>query len=529
MSGKKYVPDGVWLTCSCGTCYSVFKIMFHKKTDIYGSNMATEGDRWPFLNIKPMGLCSSKLSLCVPSPVLWKDYKQGIMIGGNQMLLEDSTAMCMFGGTIQIHFTLEAAQAACPFGSLKRPSEYIKDGFDWVFENMNGALSDLRGGLANAGAPNWLLNGVDQLAWNAQFSVGIVEGAINAVVGLGEVVWDIASDPVGIGTAIVEGVADGATKARDWMMDGENWKNAAESSWDYVTSPDKWAETAKDAAAWVQDNPRTLGNVTGEIAETALEVALTAGAATAAKVGGKVTKEVVEEVVEKGAKEVAEEAAERAAREAAERAAREAAERAAREVAKDGVQKSLPKVITKDGIDEATQKVLKESAEKTGKNFDEVKKAFDPSTATNKQKGNFGEVASANNMQNNPALKNASNGNRYNLQRIGDDAPKGLDDAGHNGIDGIYKNATPPPQYVIDEAKYGSSRLSKTTKDGPQMSDNWVTGNKRLDQVGPEKAREIEKAMKNGDVEKVVSKIDEAGNVTTYKVDAKGNIGGPWP
>ena len=330
MSGKKYVPDGVWLTCSCGTCYSVFKIMFHKKTDIYGSNMATEGDRWPFLNIKPMGLCSSKLSLCVPTPVLWKDYKPGIMIGGNQMLLEDSTAMCLFGGTIQIHFTLEAAQAACPFGSLKRPSEYIKDGFDWVFENMNKGLSDLRGGLAKAEAPNWLLNGVDQLAWNAQFSVGIVEGAINAVVGLGEVVWDITQDPVGIGTAILEGAADSAKSAWDWIWEGENWEKAASDSWDYVTSPDKWVETANDAAAWVQDNPRTLGNVAGEIAETAAEIAFTGGAATAAK---KVTTET----------------AERAAREAAEKAAKEATERAAREAVEDGLQKSLPKVITKEG------------------------------------------------------------------------------------------------------------------------------------------------------------------------------------
>jgi hypothetical protein len=300
MSGKKYVPDGVWLTCSCGACYSVFKIMFHKQTDIYGSNMATEGDRWPFLNIKPMGLCSNKMSLCVPSPVLWKDYKQGIMIGGNRMLLEDSTAMCLFGGTIQIHFTLESAQAACPFGSFKRPSEYIKEGFDWVFDNMNKGLSDLRGGLAKAGAPNWLLNGVDQLAWNAQFSVGIVEGAINAVVGFGETVWDITQDPVGIGTAICEGVADGATKAWNWASKAENWEKAAENGWDYVTSPEKWAETAKDAAAWVQDNPRKVGNVADEVLETAAEIALTAGTATAAKMGGKVTKEVVEEAAESG-------------------------------------------------------------------------------------------------------------------------------------------------------------------------------------------------------------------------------------
>jgi len=329
MSGKKYVPDGVWLTCDKGTCFSVFKIMFHKQTDIYGSNMATEGDRWPFLNIKPMGLCSVLSSLCTPSPVLWKDPKEGIMIGGNQMLLEDSTAKCLFGGTIQIHFTLEAAQAACPFGSFKRPSEYIKEGFDWVFDKMNQGLSDVRAGLAKAGAPNWLQSGVDQLAWNAQFAVGIVEGVANAVVGLGETVWDITQDPVGIGTAICEGVAKGATKAVNWMSKPDNWENAANSSWDYVTSPDKWAETAKDAGKWIEDNPRKIGNVTGEVVEAVAEVALTGGLATAGK------KAVAEGV-------------EQAAKEAAERAAREAAERAAREGAEEGVKKSLPKVITKE-------------------------------------------------------------------------------------------------------------------------------------------------------------------------------------
>ena len=352
MSGKKYVPDGVWLTCDKGTCFSVFKIMFHKQTDIYGSNMATEGDRWPFLNIKPMGLCSVLSSLCTPSPVLWKDPKEGIMIGGNQMLLEDSTAMCLFGGTIQIHFTLEAAQAACPFGSFKRPSEYIKEGFDWVFENMNQSLTDVRAGLAKAGVPNWLQSGVDALAWSSQASVAVVEGVANAVVGLGQTVWDITQDPVGVGTAICEGVAKGATKAVNWMSKPDNWENAANSSWDYVTSPDKWAETAKDAGKWVADNPRKVGNVAGEVVEAVAEVALTGGLATAGK-----------KAVAEGVEQAAKEAAERAAREAAEKAAKEAAERAAREGAEEGVKKSLPKVITKEGAEEGAEKGSKQVIE----------------------------------------------------------------------------------------------------------------------------------------------------------------------
>lgn len=280
---KKYVPDGVWLTCSCGTCISQFKVTMHKLTTIYGSNMATEGDRWPFLNIKPFGLCSSRLSACVPSPVIWKNTKEGIFIGNNRMLLEDSQATCLFGGTITIHFSQISAMAAAPLGSFKKPSEYIKEGFDWTFDNLHKGTNALKSGLTKAGAPSWLLSGVDNLAWNIEFTQSITEGAVNAVVGLGEVVWDISQDPVGVGSAICGAVADGATSAWEWSTNGDNWVKLGNDSWDYVTSPDQWAETAKNAGDWIQKNPRKLGNITGEIVETIGEVVLTAGAASAAK------------------------------------------------------------------------------------------------------------------------------------------------------------------------------------------------------------------------------------------------------
>ena len=47
------------------------------------------------------------------------------------------------------------------------------------------------------------------------------------------------------------------------------------------------------------------------------------------------------------------------------------------------------------------------------------------------------------------------------------DAPKGP------GIDGVYKNTAPPPEYVIGEAKYGSSTLGDT-QSGKQMSPQWI-------------------------------------------------------
>ncbi|WP_373720317.1 hypothetical protein [Bacteroides heparinolyticus] len=113
------------------------------------------------------------------------------------------------------------------------------------------------------------------------------------------------------------------------------------------------------------------------------------------------------------------------------------------------------------------------------------------------------------------------------MERIGKDAPTGLDDKIEKGIDGIYKNNTPPPKYVIDEAKYNSSQLNQKTKSGPQMSDDWIENRikKQCDDglLTEAERDDILDALQNGEVDKVVSHVDEAGNVTTYKVDVDAN------
>lgn len=95
---------------------------------------------------------------------------------------------------------------------------------------------------------------------------------------------------------------------------------------------------------------------------------------------------------------------------------------------------------------------------------------------------------------------------------------------GQNGIDGVYKNPSPPPDYVITEAKFGSSKLSKGLADGTnQMDDAWVM--KRLDSaVGKEQADLIRDAMDAGTVQKVLLRVDEAGNVTPRLIDSSGNV-----
>ncbi|PHG08140.1 T7SS effector LXG polymorphic toxin [Bacillus toyonensis] len=158
---------------------------------------------------------------------------------------------------------------------------------------------------------------------------------------------------------------------------------------------------------------------------------------------------------------------------------------------------------------------------------------FDAKTATNKQKGNYGEIKSSDNLLNNQSLKDAG----FDLKPVGKSAPSGINDKIVKGIDGLYENtnAESKIKYVIDEAKFGSSQLGKT-KDGRQMSDDWLTGVKTeksriLKAVDGDKrlADKITKALERDKVERVLSKVDSSGKVKTFKIDAKGNIVGEWP
>lgn len=175
------------------------------------------------------------------------------------------------------------------------------------------------------------------------------------------------------------------------------------------------------------------------------------------------------------------------------------------------------KLVTRDPV---TKRIVNKSSKIKGT------EGFNPSTATNLEKGNYGEILSHNNKVNNPLLKEKG----YDLERIGKEPPSGLADKGHQGIDGIYKTKTEPPKYVIDEAKYGSSQLGKLKDGTKQMSDPWIFGSNRLsNSVGDIEAAKIEKAFKQNRVDRVLSQIDEYGNVTTYRLNNEGKIIGPWP
>lgn len=68
------------------------------------------------------------------------------------------------------------------------------------------------------------------------------------------------------------------------------------------------------------------------------------------------------------------------------------------------------------------------------------------------------------------------------------------------------------------------------------MSNSWLTGtcsrNNRILKAadGDERlAREIVKFMENGQVDKVLSRVDSSRNVKTYRLDENGCITGQWP
>ena len=102
---------------------------------------------------------------------------------------------------------------------------------------------------------------------------------------------------------------------------------------------------------------------------------------------------------------------------------------------------------------------------------------------TTKRKGNYGEMK----------MDDFFESQTYT--RISDDRVLTLDQKIVKGIDAVYENSSPPPKYVIAEAKYNTSKLGKTN-DGKQMSEDWILGSERLDStLSKEKADEIVEEM----------------------------------
>ena len=103
-------------------------------------------------------------------------------------------------------------------------------------------------------------------------------------------------------------------------------------------------------------------------------------------------------------------------------------------------------------------------------------------------------------------------------------------DIGQTGIDDLYKVDKPGVDYLFVEYKFGSSKL-KPTKDGLQMSDDWLQGtttnyDRILESVGGNErtANSINKALEAGRVEKWLVHTDPFGNVTVGVLEKSGKF-----
>lgn len=151
------------------------------------------------------------------------------------------------------------------------------------------------------------------------------------------------------------------------------------------------------------------------------------------------------------------------------------------------------------------------SIEEIAKQQAEILKVRDGEEALSSslKKGNFGEMVQDEYYR------------QFGYERISKDMVTGLDDVGRRGIDGVYYNPNGNPPYIIAEAKYNTSRLSKGLADGTdQMDFEWI--DKRLDKaVSEEHSLAIRKSLLKPDsnVQSHLFNIKQDGDIIVSQLD----------
>ena len=130
-----------------------------------------------------------------------------------------------------------------------------------------------------------------------------------------------------------------------------------------------------------------------------------------------------------------------------------------------------------------------------------------PANANNIQKGNFGEMTMDRMF--------ASRG----YKRISPDRVTDINAPTRRGVDGVYYKPGGKPPYIIGEAKFNTSGLSKLKDGTPQMSDRWIEP-RLYKTFGKDMARKII----NTGYERVLVKVDYGGNTTQSLLNASGAV-----
>lgn len=118
------------------------------------------------------------------------------------------------------------------------------------------------------------------------------------------------------------------------------------------------------------------------------------------------------------------------------------------------------------------------------------------SETSNNTKGRFGEM-----MADDWAAKQDPPWTKINGSNNTMDTP------GHQGLDSIYQNPSPPPDYFVTDAKYGSAGLGRLKDGTQQMSPQWIK-----DRLG----RELSRAD--------ASRVGRSHEAGLLRVDKDGNV-----
>ncbi|WP_024480406.1 polymorphic toxin type 15 domain-containing protein [Cellulophaga baltica] len=171
MSGKKYVPEGVYLVCDKGAKPSELKILYYEETFIYGEKIATSADKIFSANFDPFGACACANGSPCTAPVTdWTNVTDGITLNGNDLLLEDSELPCTLGGNIKIFFSLAAATAAVP----KPEKNFFEKMFDALPEGIFKTYVDFEIGVAQGlwkGLKGTVTGIVDLVVWSGKHTL----------------------------------------------------------------------------------------------------------------------------------------------------------------------------------------------------------------------------------------------------------------------------------------------------------------------------------------------------------------------
>ena len=470
----KYVPEGSFLYCDKGVIPTPFRITEYAEVSLTDVPIASDENVKGIINVLPFGICAVKGGQpCLPATnnQMWINMSENVCIGPGEALLDKSQLPCTQGGTIKIAPSFLHALT----DMYDDPSEM----FDKMVDMLKGTGENVLAAAKGVGKGFW---GLVTFAWDV-VKFPFVEGwtaitdfdefkdnwgsRYNSAKDFGQAAWEKGEQLYGLATD----------------------PDARAAMWAYMSDPDVWEQAFDGVYSAVAEMENTeIAEFGGQMAFEVLLGVFTGGMGASRHIAK--TDDVF-----------------RAAQALENLDDFGDVGRALENL--DDIDDIIPEELLDDINDvPGGQTILGQADEIQGGIIDDVLNG-DIDLSTSNRKGNFGEMVADKDM--------VDNGFDPLHQRLTDI------DGGHNGIDGVFGNPNPPPDYIIVESKYGSAGIQPANPDTGlprQMSDDWIDG--RLeDVVGEDLADEM---ITNRNYERVQAKVDESGNVKYSRIGDDGYV-----